>query len=105
MKDGKPFGLLQIECQSLLAAIGTEKEPAVARKTRRKLAQHVALRRFDFDHRGAEIGEQRAAVRASEITAQIEDGDTAERTPGFFRHRCPSLVRMAAIFSNTRCAR
>src|SRR5215469_17995018 len=105
MEDAKPFGLLQIECQRPLAAISAEKKPAFASKARRKLAQHVALRRFDFDHRGAEIGEQCAAVRASEITAQIEDGDTAERTPGFFRHRCPSLVRMAAIFSNTRCAR
>src|SRR5215469_3256626 len=104
MEDRKTLGLLQIECQSPLAAIGAEKEPAFAGQARRKLAQHVALRRFDFDHRGAEIGEQRAAVRAGEIAAQIEDSDAAERAR-CFGHRLPSLLRMAAVFSKTRCAR
>ena len=105
MEDGKPFGLLQIECQRPLAAISAEKKPAFASKARRKLAEHVALRRFDLDHRGAEIGEQGAAVRTGKIAAQIEDGDAAERSRCCSSHRCPSLVRMATIFSKTRCAR
>src|SRR5215469_862725 len=104
MEDRKTLGLLQIECQSPLAAIGAEKEPAFAGKARRKLAQHVALRRFDFDHRGAEIGEQSAAVRAGEIAAQVEDGDAAERTRCCC-HCCSSFARITAIFSKTRCAR
>ena|SRR6516225_3916037 len=104
MEDGKPLGLLQIECQRALAAIGAKKKPAFPGKARRKLAQHVALRRFDFDHRGAEIGEQSAAVRAGEIAAQIEDGDPAKRTR-CSSHRRSSFARMAAIFSKTRCAR
>jgi hypothetical protein len=105
MEDGKPLGLLQIECQCPLAAIGAEKKPAVAGQAQRKLAQHVALRRLDLDHRGAEIGEQRAAVRAGKIAAQIEDRDAAERTRCFPRHRYLSFARIAATFSKTRCAR
>ena len=105
MEDGKPFRLLQIECQRPLAPIGAEKKPAFAGKARRELAQHVALRRFDLNHRGAEIGEQCATVRTGEIAAQIEDSDAAERSRCCSSHRCPSLARMAAIFSNTRCAR
>src|SRR5215469_16663513 len=104
MEDRKTLGLLQIECQSPLAAIGAEKKPAFAGQARRKLAQHVALRRFDFDHRGAEIAEQSAAVGTGEIAAQIEDGDAAEQTR-CSSHCRSSLVRMAAIFSRTRCAR
>src|SRR5262249_38890852 len=77
----QPFLLFEVEADRELAAIGADKEPAVGpRQARRKLAQLVALRRLDLDHRRAEIGEQRAAVRPRQIAAQIEDRDAAERT-------------------------
>ncbi len=105
MQDRKTLLLLQIEREGALAAIGAEEEAGFARQARRELPQHVALRRFDLDDIGAEIGEQRAAVRAGEIAAQIEDGDAAERPRGFAGHVRRSRSRIAAIFSNRRCAR
>ena len=105
VQDRQPFRLLQIERERALAAVGAEKEAALARQARRKLAQHVALRRFDLDHVGAEIGQQRAAIGAGEIAAQIEDGDAVERPGRFVRHHRPSRARIAATFCNTRCAR
>src|SRR5271156_1068516 len=44
VEDCQPFRLLQIERERALAAVGAEKEAALACKARRKLAQHVALR-------------------------------------------------------------
>ncbi len=105
MEDRQPFRLLQIERERALAAVGAEEEAALAREARRKLAQHVALRRFDLDHRGAEIRKERAAIGAGEIAAQIKDRDAVERTGRSFCHHCRSRARIAATFSKTRCAR
>jgi hypothetical protein len=104
-RTASPFRLLQIERERALAAVGAEEEAALACKARRKLAEHIALRRFDLDHRGAEIREQCAAIGAGEIAAQIKDGDAVERTGRSFCHHCRSRVRIAVIFSKTRCAR
>src|SRR5690349_3232131 len=73
-RTASPSGCFRSSASARLP-IGAEKKPAFTGKARRKLAQHVALRRFDFDHRSAEIGQQSAVVRAGEIAAQIEDGD------------------------------
>jgi hypothetical protein len=62
MQHRQALGLLQIERERALAAVGAEKEGAFSRQTGRELAQHVALRRLDLDHIGAEVGEQRTAV-------------------------------------------
>ena len=44
-----------------------------------ELPRHVALRRLDLDHVGAEVGEQPAGVRAGEHPAQVEHLDALER--------------------------
>ena len=44
VQDGQPLRLFEVERQRALPAVGTEKEPTLTGKARRKLAQHVALR-------------------------------------------------------------
>src|SRR4029077_19810972 len=100
----QPLRLFQVERQCPLPAVGAEKEPAFTGKARRKLAQHVALRRFNLDHISAEVGQQRAAIGPGKIAAQIENLDAVER-PWYASHHLPSRARIAAIFCNTRCAR
>ena len=104
-RTASPSGCFRSSASARLPRFGADKKPAFAGQARRKLPQHVALRGFDLDHGSAEIGEQRAAVRAGEIAAQIEDSDAAKRARCCSSHRCSSLARMAAIFSKTRCAR
>ena len=55
MQHRETFLLLQIEREGALAAVRAEKEPRLARQAGGKLAQHVALRRLDLDHIGAEV--------------------------------------------------
>src|SRR5260370_28713795 len=105
MQYGQAGGLFEVERQRTLAAVGPKEEAALAVEARGKLAQHVALRRFDLDHVGAEIGEQGAAVGAGEIAAKVEDGDAAQRPGRFPRHGRLSRARIAAIRSKTRRAR
>src|SRR5690348_9572997 len=75
MQHGQSLRLLQVKRDCTLASVGAEEEAALAGKARWKLAQHVSLRRLDRDDHGAQIGEQRAAVRAGEVAGQIEDSD------------------------------
>jgi hypothetical protein len=63
MQHLQALGLLQIECERALAAVGAEKEAALSRQTGRELTQ-PALRRLNFDHVGTEIGKQRTAIGA-----------------------------------------
>ena len=80
MEDSKPLGLLQIECQRPLAAIGAEKKPAFAGKARRKLAQHVAFGAGDFtldvnmawSRLEAELAFARARIATASRAAGIE---------------------------------
>src|SRR6476646_171138 len=41
--------------------------------------QWITRRRFDFDHGGAAVGQQRAAVRSGDAGGQIDDGVAVER--------------------------
>ena len=104
-RTARPSGCFRSSASARLPRLVPRKNRLSPVQARRKLAQHVALRRFDLDHVGAEIGQQRAAIGPGEIAAQIENLDPVERPGWFVRHHRPSRARIAATFSNTRCAR
>ena len=71
---------LQIEHDALLAAIDAEERAILRLQRRRILAQVVAIGRLDLDDVRALVGQQRAAVRARDVRAQVEHAHAAERT-------------------------
>ncbi len=60
-------------------------------------AQRVAAARLDLDHVGAEVGQQPAGVRRSEVVAQLQHADAGE----WLRRRTHpvEVVVVAALFN------
>ena len=90
-----PVGLLlEVEHDAALRAVDAGEVAAVvmlgvALRERAAVAGEVALRRFDLDHVGAEVGEQHRAERAGQRGGEVDDADVGERTAprGQRRHR------------------
>ena len=69
--------LFQIEHQTQLAAVHTEKRAALGFQRGRVFAQIVASRRLDLDDLGALVGEQGAAVWPGDVSGQVENTQAA----------------------------
>src|SRR4029077_4146085 len=81
---------LEIEHETALVAVERDKAHALVVADRRRRTTHVALRRFDLDHVGAHVGEQRAGKRACDEIRELDDPNSRQR----FWH-VVSLVRFS----------
>ena len=74
--------------------VGGQRSLARLRGEERALeaAQRIATRRLEFDHVGAEIGEQPRRVRPRVVRAEVEHPDPVEQRPGI-RLPTPNLRR------------
>src|SRR5207244_10954045 len=70
---------LEIEHEAAFVAIERDEAHALAVAARRRRAPHVALRRFDLEHVGAHVGEQRAGERAGDEICQLDDSNSRQR--------------------------
>jgi len=75
-------GLLQVEHHAALGPVDAEEGAAFRFQRGRILAQVVAGRRFHLDHFRALVGQQRAAVGAGDVGAEIEHAHAAQRAAG-----------------------
>src|SRR4029079_14158273 len=82
MQYALAFGMLQIHGEGSFVAVEFQKSRrqigifSSAKKTKRV---HAALARFDFDHVGTELGQNRRPVRSGKHVIEAHDAHAMER--------------------------
>ena len=94
LQDGDGRGLLEIEAERALVAVGRHVDRAhalVAAHRAARHAQQVAFRRLDLDHVGAHVGQMLGGERPQQHGRQVDHFHARKRS----RH-CRSLTQLSA---------
>ncbi|MCQ0005677.1 hypothetical protein LUX73_14080 [Actinomadura madurae] len=76
--DRLPLGTLDVDGQAALAPVDEVERDRSAPRADDAAAHAVPRDRLDLDHLGAEVGEDRRAVRAGERAGDLQDADAGE---------------------------
>ena len=80
------LGVLEVEAEALLAAVGVAEEHAVTADRGTDMAVRLAFARWlDLDHRGAMVGHHEGGLRPGKEQREVDDAQTCEFHWALFR--------------------